>query len=59
MPTLHLKTNEMVMTKILTFLDSLSRRGDEILDDKICAFPFIYCILTFSGDIIDIMPVNK
>ncbi len=40
MPTLHVKTNELVMTKILTFLDSLSRKGDEIevLDNKICTY---------------------
>jgi len=28
MPTLHVKTNEQVMTKILTFLDSLSGKGE-------------------------------
>jgi hypothetical protein len=40
MPTLHVKTNELVMTKILTFLDTLSRKGDEIevLDNKICTY---------------------
>lgn len=40
MPTLHVKTNEQVMTKILTYLDSLSRKGDEIevLDNKIYAY---------------------
>jgi len=40
MPTLHVKTNEQVMTKILTFLDTLSRKGDEIevLDDNIYAY---------------------
>lgn len=34
MPTLHLKTNEMVMTKILTFLDSLSSARDQLRDVK-------------------------
>lgn len=40
MPTLHVKTNEKVMTKILTFLDTLSRKGDEIevLDNNIYAY---------------------
>ncbi len=40
MPTLHVRTNEQVMTKILTFIDSLSKKGDEIevLDNKIYAY---------------------
>jgi hypothetical protein len=40
MQTLHLKTNERVMTKILDFINTLSRQGEEIevLDDKIYAY---------------------
>ncbi|NIM16345.1 MAG: hypothetical protein GTO45_30480 [Candidatus Aminicenantes bacterium] len=40
MQTLHVKTNEKVMTKILDFINTLSRQGDEIevLDDKIYAY---------------------
>jgi len=40
MQTLHVRTNEQVMTKILTFIDSLSRVGDEIevLDNNIYAY---------------------
>jgi len=40
MQTLHVRTNEQVMTKILTFIDSLSRIGDEIevLDNNIYAY---------------------
>jgi hypothetical protein len=40
MQTLHVRTNEQVMSKILTFIDSLSRGGDEIevLDNKIYAY---------------------
>ncbi len=36
MQTLHVKTNEQVMTKILDFINDLSRNGDEIevLDNK-------------------------
>jgi hypothetical protein len=30
MQTLHIKTNEQVMTKILDFIDNLSRQGAEI-----------------------------
>lgn len=40
MATLHVRTNEQVMTKILTFIDSLSRKGEkiEVLDNKIYAY---------------------
>ena len=40
MQTLHVRTNDQVMTKILTFIDDLSRKGDEIevLDDQIYAY---------------------
>ena len=40
MQTLHIKTNEQVMTKILDFIDNLSREGDEIevLDNQIYAY---------------------
>jgi hypothetical protein len=30
MQTLHIRTNEQVMTKILDFIDNLSRQGAEI-----------------------------
>ena len=37
MQTLHIKTNEQVITKMLDFIDGLSKQGAEIevLDDKI------------------------
>ncbi|MCP4217941.1 MAG: hypothetical protein GY765_25080 [bacterium] len=36
MHTLHVKTNEQVMLKLLDFINTLSRQGDEIeiLDNK-------------------------
>jgi hypothetical protein len=40
MQTLHIKTNEQVMTKILDFIDNLSKQGAEIevLDNQIFAY---------------------
>ena len=40
MQTLRIKTNEQVMTKILDFIDTLSKQGDEIevLDNQIYAY---------------------
>ena len=40
MQTLHIKTNEQVMMKILDFIDNLSKQGDEIevLDNQIYAY---------------------
>ena len=40
MQTLRIKTNEQVMTKILDFIDNLSKQGDEIevLDNQIYAY---------------------
>ncbi len=40
MQTLHIKTNEQVMTKILDFINNLSRQGDEIevLENQIYSY---------------------
>lgn len=40
MQTLHIRTNEKVMTKILDFIDNLSRQGAEIevLENQIYAY---------------------
>lgn len=40
MPLLHVKTDEQAMTKILGFIDTLSRDGAniEVLDDKIYTY---------------------
>ncbi len=40
MQTLHLKTNELAMAKILSFIDSLAQKGEEIelLDNKTFAY---------------------
>lgn len=40
MQTLHIRTNEQVMTKILDFIDNLSRHGAEIeiLENQIYAY---------------------
>ena len=40
MQTLHIRTNDQVMTKILDFIDNLSRQGAEIevLENQIYAY---------------------
>ncbi len=40
MQTLHVKTNEQIMTRILDFINTLSREGAdiELVDDRVYAF---------------------